>query len=104
MLRQALARGARVLWDREPWTGSADALEDAAVAEQETALEEGARFLREVLKSGPVAASEVLKQAEEAGVSVAAIKRAKRAVGLRAEKGNSTPQTGWSWSLTRNRG
>ena len=97
MLRQALARGARVLWDREPWTGSADALEDASVAEQETALEEAERFLREVLKSGPVAASEVLKQAEEAGVSERTLLRTKRRMGVKATREGGRHGV-WLWT------
>ena len=95
------SRGARVLWDREPWTGSADALEDAAVAEQETALEEAERFLREVLKSGPVAASEVLKQAEEAGVSERTMSRVRRKIGIKAHReATGGPERGWVWQLS----
>lgn len=90
--------GPRVLWEETPYTGTADALEDATLAEEESAADEASRFLRELLKGGAVAAAEVMRQVVEAGVSEQTIRRVKRRVGVRVNRRGGKDGS-WVWSL-----
>lgn len=63
-------------------------------------MDEAERFLREVLRDGPVAATEVMRQAKEAGVSERTLSRVKRKTGMKAERESTGgPTRGWVWSL-----
>ena len=75
----------RVEYDRAKDGLSLEGLEldtpDAA-AEQGSERDEACEFLRELLASGPVEASEVIAESERAGISVATLRRAKRRLGV----------------------
>jgi putative DNA primase/helicase len=90
-----------VVWG-EPIKGSArDALAEAEQSqrERETSLDEARDFLRELLPAGPVASNEVKSAAEANGLSWASVRRAKKALGIKAQK--ESLRDGWSWSLPK---
>jgi putative DNA primase/helicase len=64
---------------------------------ERTEREEAADFLREVLADGPVAATDVKRQAKAAGIAERTLFRAKAGLGVKAEK--SGFRDGWLWSL-----
>ncbi|MBM4255919.1 MAG: AAA family ATPase [Deltaproteobacteria bacterium] len=72
--------------------------------EGHSSLEEAKHFLREVLADGPVAAKEVEKQANQASISYATLRRAKAALQIKAEKrggffGGKKESQQWCWVL-----
>lgn len=88
------------------WTGESNLTADKLLAvgnteDDNSALSEAAEFIRECLNPYPQKASEVFKQAEQVGISVPTLKRAKRVVGVltsrHGEKG--TKQGTWWWAL-----
>lgn len=77
-----------------------DPEEREAAEDVRGAVEEAVEFLREVLVDGAVPAAEVKRQALEAGISLASLKRAKRVLGFRARKvGRLGEEQRWEWSL-----
>jgi putative DNA primase/helicase len=93
-----------VVWG-EPIEGSArDALAEAEHShqEREMPLDEAKGFLRELLAAGPVASNEVKSAAEANGLSWASVRRAKKALGIKAHK--EALRDGWSWSLSGGKG
>ena len=63
----------------------------------QNALREAMAFLNQILQFEDLPAKEVYKQAEDAGISKATIKRAKKLLGIKAIKNGMNG--GWSWSL-----
>lgn len=87
---------------RVVWTGrrQADESELLAALEPQPAQrprDEASDFLREILAPGPVAASEVLRRAEERGIATRTIDRAKRELGVLVRKVGMLE--GWTWEL-----
>jgi len=67
-----------------------------------SALEEGKDFLRQVLEGGPMVVGEIKKQATEARISEATLRRAKAALRVQAvqdRSGTGRGVSGWSWVL-----
>jgi len=64
---------------------------------ERSALAEAEDFLRDALAEGPVATTDVQKQADLAGVARATLRRAKERLGVRVGKGGM--KGGWYWSL-----
>ena len=88
---------ARVVWDGAS-SHSANALLFAAADQEEgDALREAKEILRDILSKGPVAANEAKKQARDAGVSEATLRRAKEALGVGSHKDGMGG--GWLWEL-----
>lgn len=85
-----------VVWG-EPVEGSAQ--EILAEAEQRVDEHSGdaKSFLRDLLARGPMLAADVFRDAESAGYSRDAVKRAKRHVGVKIAKRGM--QGGWEWRL-----
>jgi hypothetical protein len=86
----------------EPIEGSArDALAEAENPhqEREMPLDEAKGFLRELLAVGPVASNEVKSAADANGLSWASVRRAKKALGIKAHK--EALRDGWSWRLSK---
>ena len=85
-----------VQWEDGPVVISADEAVRAeeAPAEQGGAIEEAAAFLRELLKDGPVAATQVQEEAGPLGISEHAIKRARARIGVVSRR------AGQKWVLT----
>ena len=94
------------------WTGTSDLTADALLApdsvgrvdeDDETAWArtEAEGVLREILKNGPVLASEVMKEASEAGITRATLKRARASLGIQAvRKGEAGRKGGGQWWLS----
>lgn len=76
---------------------TADALLAAPTdPEERSALKEAQDFLRDALKDGPRHGKTVKKEAQEADISDATLRRAKPSVGVRSTKEGDGP---WSWAL-----
>ncbi|MEW8548587.1 MAG: AAA family ATPase [Candidatus Thiodiazotropha sp.] len=66
-------------------------------SEHKSAMAEAMNFLTDLLKEGPVLSKEIKKDVEQAGLSWATIKRAKKSLGIEANKDGMDGK--WSWSL-----
>jgi hypothetical protein len=87
-----------VQWEGEATCGAADLL----AAQDETTEARGARqeaevFLRDLLENGPVSAVDVKRQAAQAGVAWATVRRAADQIGVQRLKVGM--KQGWFWSL-----
>jgi hypothetical protein len=94
-----------VHWDNAPVTMSADeALRATDGGGDKTALAEAVEFLQDLLADGPIPQKDVKQHSDSAGHSWATTKRAKKALGVRAERkaetGDGLAAAGrWYWSL-----
>lgn len=79
-------------------TTAADATPQEAAKEERGALEEAKQFLAGLLTNGPVPATAVRSEAEAAGHSWAAIRRAKKVLGVESFKDGM--KRGWVWRLS----
>lgn len=68
----------------------------AGEGDQPGELDEAVAWLREALREGAVGAKEINEMAGEVGISKITLKRAKRVLGVRSEKGPA-PNAQWSW-------
>jgi hypothetical protein len=75
-----------------------DILCDQGNSEGRSACGEAERFLRELLKNGPVSAGDAQAQAEEAGIAAKTLRTARERV-CDVHKGGMS--AGWYWSLKR---
>jgi putative DNA primase/helicase len=64
------------------------------------ALDDAIEFLKVELCNGPVSSKEMIKRANDAGHSIATIRRAKHKLGIESVK--DSYQGEWLWSLTKN--
>lgn len=71
---------------------------DATTPHEKSQLDEAKEFLREELKDGPMWAKQVYKDARDAGISDATLRRAKDMLRVKSEKIGTE---GWSWSLPK---
>ena len=69
-------------------------------AESRGAKEEANTFLLQVLGDGPVAAKEVKRQAEDAGISVASLRRAKSSLRVSVKREGFGPGSVVLWELS----
>lgn len=91
-------RYARVIWGEEvPGIRSADLVAPQETHEARSAREEAMEFLQEELYDGPAPVTDLRKAAQRDGHSWRTVERAKRALGVKAEK--SALAGGWKWSL-----
>lgn len=96
VLTEAANGAVRVEWKGET-NHNADALLAAPVdAEERSAVDEAAEFLRDALGRGPVWSKQVKKEAREADIAEKTLFRAKKALGVRSVKEGDGS---WSWSL-----
>ncbi len=84
------------------WAGTCNHTADGLLAvptnpEDRSVIDEARDFLRETLAGGSVNAKEVQEQAGRAGLSRAALRRAKKLLGVRSEKLHVAGT--WKWSL-----
>jgi hypothetical protein len=92
-------------WEAEALTSAMSAetlLDSAAVpASREDAVQrhEAEAFLRHVLKDGPVPSNQIFKDAKANGVAERTLWRAKRTLGIPAERIPPGPRGAWFWSL-----
>lgn len=88
----------RVVWEAEQVTVTADeALAPAQAVEERSAVEDAADFLRGLLTVGPVSSRQVKADADGAGHSWAAVRRAQKALGIEVVKAGM--RGGWEWQL-----
>ncbi|MEW8115277.1 MAG: AAA family ATPase [Candidatus Thiodiazotropha endolucinida] len=71
--------------------------ETADDSEHKSAMDEAMKFLTDLLGDGPVLSKEIKKDVEQAGLSWATVKRAKKSLGIEAHKDGMNGK--WSWSL-----
>ncbi|MDP8971755.1 MAG: AAA family ATPase [Actinomycetota bacterium] len=91
------ANGAvRVEWKGESHHGADDLLAAPVDPEERSAVDEAAEFLHDVLGRGPVWSKQVKKEAREADISDATLRRAKAGLGVRSVKEGDGS---WSWTL-----
>jgi len=91
----------RFQWGEETTLTAEQILAVPVEAEERSKLDEAKEFLQDILKSGPVASSEVEKGAKGAGVAPATLKRAKTVLRVRARKASFG--AGWLWELPERR-
>lgn len=95
------ARATAVDWGERLY-GSAQALLSISNNRDESAnrgaLDEAKDFLFDILKNGPLPASEITDRASAEGLSRSTLKRAKSDLGIRAHKNGMNG--GWSWELS----
>ncbi|HEY4505902.1 MAG TPA: AAA family ATPase [Candidatus Paceibacterota bacterium] len=92
--------GAPVMaWEPDPIVITADeALVPIEPNEEHTATDEAISFLRDILSSGSTVASQVQKEARQAGISEKSLRRGREKLGIKPKK--SAFNGGWEWSLT----
>jgi putative DNA primase/helicase len=93
-----------VKWESSPVTVTADEAVAAASGgvEARSAREEATDFLSETLSDGAIAAKEVKRQAEEAGISTASLRRARQSLGVKVEREGGIADKGrWLWTLPK---
>jgi len=87
------------------WTGKSDLtvgrlLKDEPDEDERTAIESAREFLTEMLAGGPVASESLFTEAKKQGISNASLRRAKKALGIKARKtrglGSDAP---WNWVM-----
>ncbi|HWQ39359.1 MAG TPA: AAA family ATPase [Burkholderiales bacterium] len=88
----------RIVWAPERVTLTADeALAPAQAAEERSAVEDATEFLRDLLADRPLSSRQVRAEAEGAGHSWAAVRRAQKRLGVKVTKAGM--RDGWEWRL-----
>ena len=90
-----------VVWG-DAIAGSARAMLAAADMgddDESGALADAREFLADILKNGAISAKEIKQAAQDAGLSHATLRRAKKALNIRAVKGGMSG--GWNWQIDR---
>ncbi len=94
---------ATVSFNSDPLNGSAKDIlqfaESGGVTESSSAVAAAALFLTDLLAHGPKSAQEVELKAQEAGIAMSAVKRAKLKMGVVSQRQNSGPSSVFCWSL-----
>ncbi len=90
----------RINWGSEPVTVRADeALASSMPSEDRSATDEAADWLREILSSGPMKASEVQKQARQAGIGDKPLRGAREKIGIKPKREGFGSAGIWYWGL-----
>jgi hypothetical protein len=103
VLEEAENGAVRVRWLGETEVAATDLL-SAPREEDSSALGEARNFLVDLLQDGPVPYAEVEAAAEQAGITMRTVKRAKKDLGVESHReGESGRQGGgrWVWSLSQ---
>jgi hypothetical protein len=92
-----------VVWDREPVTISADeALAPVVESESQRASRgDAAEFLANMLKDLPAKVDDIKREAKDAGISWATVRRAKELIGAKSKK-SGFDKGSWVWFLPPN--
>jgi hypothetical protein len=101
-LEEAESGCVRVSWLGNTDVSAKDLLATPQDQEHADARSEAIEFLNEVLIDGPVAASQVKAEAEDAGISERTLARAKKAIGIMSYREGETGERGkgqWLWKL-----
>lgn len=100
-LEGTLSGSVRVVWLGETDHTASKLLSAPSGEEERSALDEATGVLSDILSSGPVSADDVKRQAREAGITTATLRRAKATLGVRSEKVGFPPATKWMWVLSK---
>lgn len=92
------APGPVIEYEVSPTPVTLDDLETTGEPQEPGELEEATAWLREALGEGPVPTTAIMSRAKEMGMSAVTVRRAKRDLGIRADKGNKRTD-GWTWAL-----
>lgn len=85
-------------WEPDPVTVSVDeALGSADTNEERSATDEAVDWLRDLLRVGPMKASDVQKEARQAGIGDKPLRRARERLGIKPKKREFAG--GWEWAL-----
>jgi AAA domain len=87
----------RFLWGEETSITAEQVLAVPIEGDERSKVEEAKSFLEDTLSNGPVASSEVEKEAKGAGITQTTLRRAKTALGVKPKKASFGG--GWIWSL-----
>jgi len=101
-LEEAESGAVRVNWLGESEVSARDLLATPQDQEHADARSEAVEFLNDVLKGGPVPASEIIRDAEDAGIAEKTLRRAKKVVGVIAYREGEAGKRGagrWLWKL-----
>lgn len=105
---QSVGHVARVEWDSEPVSYTADELLAVTVpdpdsqeekTDQKTAKETAQEWLIQLLWKGPVPSKEIPAQIKEAGLSAKTVRRARESLGIICQRIGYGPEGGWEWRL-----
>lgn len=83
-----------VKWENATVSGNLDRLLEQP-SQSSSAMEEAVEFIAETLATGPRAAKQIEKEAEDAGISKATLMRAKQRMSIKSSKESA----GWVWQL-----
>lgn len=89
----------RVVWGGAIDGSARELLAQAEQVEEDGGTENAREFLRYLLSTGPMKASDVFRDGEAHGYSKRQMQRARSAIGARIEKAGM--QGGWEWSLPK---
>lgn len=95
----------RIAWEADAVTITADealSQDDQGSEEGSSALDEAKEWLSDFLADGPQLSNDVKRNANQAGIAWATVKRAKAALGIKPTKDKTS--MAWSWSLTADGG
>jgi hypothetical protein len=101
-LEEAESGSVRVAWHGPCEVSAKDLLATPQDQEHSDARSEAIEFLKEVLGDGPVAASQLKEEAEDAGISGRTLARAKKVLGVMSYREGETGERGkghWLWKL-----
>jgi hypothetical protein len=101
-LEEAESGSVRVNWLGQSGVSAKDLLATPQDQEHADARGEAVEFLNDVLADGPVAASQVKDEAEDAGIKERTLARAKKALGVISYREGETGERGkgqWLWKL-----
>lgn len=87
----------RFLWGEESTHTAEQLLAQPPEGEEQTVMVEARGFLHDLLSNAPVASGDVFKQGKAEGISMTTLKRAKRVLGVKAQKLGF--KNGWEWEL-----
>jgi hypothetical protein len=101
-LEEAESSSVRVNWLGQSEVSAKDLLATPQDQDHADARSEAVEFLNEILIDGPVAASQVKEEAEDAGISERTLARSKKAIGVMSYREGETGERGkgqWLWKL-----
>jgi putative DNA primase/helicase len=88
------------------WRGTAD-IDDPRFADEvpdpaeRDALGDASRYLLDALKAGPVPAKELVRRAQEIGVTLATLRRAKRQLSIHSRARGNLSERVWYWQIPK---
>ena len=91
--------GVQVKWESKPVTVRLEDVLRPPTGKRESAVDAAKDWLKELLGNGAVAAKDVEEAAQQAGLSRATVRRASKALGIKAMREGFGSDGEWKWSL-----